>query len=154
MKIANCKSQNLRIQLRGGLYPELFSKLLDLGFPPTIFHFSICLLHFALNPLALDIALPFHEQLVLLGGIALFAGRDHVAFGALAATDNRDDVIHGQRAGRDFFPAIVTQARGAASLPPLARTQLPGLLPLAPDLFLADGHDERGRLHSFTCTNT
>jgi len=90
---------------------------------------------------------------VFLSGVAIPAGRNNIAFRALAATGDRDNVIHSQGAGGEFVTAIMAQAGGAASLPPLARTQLPGFLALATDLLLADGYDERGWLHGFTCTN-
>ncbi len=72
-------------------------------------------------------------------GITLLAGRDYVAFSAFTAADDRKQVVHGELPRQKSPPAVVTDPLGALPLPPLTGTQLPGLPPLAPDLFFTDG---------------
>lgn len=81
-------------------------------------------------------------------GITLLAGRDYVAFSAFTAADDRNQVVHSEIFWWESLSAIITDPIGALPLPPLTGTQLPGPLPLAPDLFFTDGYYERGRLHA------
>lgn len=82
--------------------------------------------------------------------ITLFAARYDVSLGGPAATDDRDQVIHSEFSWRESLTTVVTDSPATFSFPPLSGTQLPTLLPLAPDLVFTHRYDERGSLHTFS----
>src|SRR5688572_20830895 len=79
--------------------------------------------------------------------IALLAARDHVAFGGLSAAHDWNEMIHCQFLRWELSGAMMANTCGAFALPPLARAQLPRLLPFAPNLLLSDFDKERNGFH-------
>jgi hypothetical protein len=80
----------------------------------------------------------FEREPVFPFGIALLASRNQIAFGRFAAANDRNQVVHCKFSRRKLSATVVADPRGALALPPLARAQLSGLLPLGSDFLLGN----------------